>query len=229
MSTLKRCHFTNLQNGYRCGCLRFVPKSGPDNDDLCKGCGHYQSYHEDDDCVLQNLNNLQKFNEVLMCVLNNNKYNQHNQYIAPTIPHQQNFENWPEPPVNVQSDETMHPSIPTQGTQLNDAMTPVQHQDQQSIQVIHPNHAVQQIKSQNQSHGMLNQSPMYIEHNFVPHSFPVNYVSNSTVDPMFSVQTNLVQSHVNYNIGGSSNNIAPFINDKFELICLVGSLKIPKK
>src|SRR5688500_1574154 len=91
MSTLKRCHFTNLNNEHKCGCLRYVLKSTPDDDGFCKGCGHHQSFHEeddddglckgcrhhqsfhkDDDDILQN--NLQKINEVKL----NNKHSQYN-------------------------------------------------------------------------------------------------------------------------------------------------------
>ncbi|CAB4401678.1 unnamed protein product [Rhizophagus irregularis] len=200
MSTLKRCNFTNLCNGYRCGCLRCVLQSAPGDDDLCKGCGHHQSYHEDDNNVLQSLNNLQKFNEVLICALNS-KYSQ---YTVPIIPVQQNCF---EPQVTLHSDETMHPN-----TQSNDANIPVQH-----------------IEPQNQSHNVLNQSSAHIfEQNFISQSFPVSYISNQVLNQMLSDQ-NFDQSHVNHNnIEVSSNNIASFANDKFDLICLVGSLKIPK-
>lgn len=214
MSTLKRCHFTNLDNGHKCGCLRYVQKSTPDDDGLCKGCGHHQSFHEDDDDILQSLDNLQKINEILMFKLNN-KYSQYN--TVPIIPVQQNFENCFEPQVTVHSDETMH-----QNTQSNDANILIRHADQQTSQQQH-------IEHQNQSHNMLNQSPTnIIEQNFVSQSFPVNYISNPMINPMLLGQ-NFDQSHVNHNIEGSANNVASFANDKFDLICLVGSLKIPKK
>ncbi|RGB37028.1 hypothetical protein C1646_757360 [Rhizophagus diaphanus] len=200
MSTLKRCHFTNLNNGFKCGCLRFIPKSAPNDDDFCKGCGHHQCHHEDDDDLFQSFNNLQKLYEALIFILNN--FSQNNQYRAP-IPVQQNFENWVEPQVTLLSNETMH-----QNTQENDANIPVRHGDQQ-----------QHIGSQHQSLNVLNQSSTPIfEQNFVPQSLPVNYILN----PMLSGQ-NFDQSYVNHNIEGSS-----FANEKFYLICLVGSLKIPK-
>ncbi|PKC06801.1 hypothetical protein RhiirA5_419076 [Rhizophagus irregularis] len=205
MSTLKRCHFTDLNHGYKCGCLRCIVISAPDNDGLCKGCGHHQSYHEDDDDILRSLNYHQKFNEALISILNN-KYSQYNQYRVP-IPVQQNFENWFEPQVTLHSDETMHQN------------TPVRHTDQQTRQHIEP---------QNQSHNVLNQSPTHIfEQNSVSQSLPVNYISNQILNPMLSGQ-NFDQSYVNHNIEGSSNNVASFANEKFGLICLVGSLKIPK-
>src|SRR5205814_1799347 len=122
MSILKKCHFVNLDNGYRCGCLRCTLRN---DDDLCKGCGHNQSFHEsEDDNYLQKL----LLNEVLsnrnlqliplICALNKS-----NQYMHP-VAEQQNFESLDfEHHVNqnIQSNESfqsVHPSIPEQSFSL---------------------------------------------------------------------------------------------------------------
>ena len=70
MSTLGKCQYRNLENGYKCGCLRYAHQS--DNNECCKACGHYQNYHE--------VESLQNHNHVFLHqMLNNPLMHVHNQ------------------------------------------------------------------------------------------------------------------------------------------------------
>ncbi|GBB94248.1 hypothetical protein RclHR1_02320003 [Rhizophagus clarus] len=243
MSTLRKCNFTNLDNGYKCGCLRCVLKSTPDDDnDSCKGCGHHQSFHyEGDKDILQSLNNLEKINEALFNAL---KYSQYNRHMVSVIPGQNYFE---------PHDENVHSSVPAQNGQSNNTTIPIfdihdqhnfencfeppVHQLDETIRTPIPAHFRLHIDQQSIQPNHLavqNQSPTHLaEQNFVPRPFPVNFMPNPMPNPMqnpmLPVQQNLGQSHPIHNVEGSSSNVAPFANEKFELICLVGGLIIPKK
>ena len=41
-----KCNYINLQNGLKCGCLRY--RNIQNNDLLCEGCEHDQTFHEKD-------------------------------------------------------------------------------------------------------------------------------------------------------------------------------------
>ena len=40
-----KCNFINLENGLKCGCLRYRNNPGISHH-LCEGCGHDQTFHE---------------------------------------------------------------------------------------------------------------------------------------------------------------------------------------
>ncbi len=49
--TFGKCNYINLENGLKCGCLRY--RNNNINDLLCEGCKHDQTFHEYNNQILQ--------------------------------------------------------------------------------------------------------------------------------------------------------------------------------